>query len=317
MSGIFPRHPRIFDDILRRDITIYFKNSVISSILKDQMCFLYCTRAHGKTSEHSKIAHSRFEPEPGTMCQTQCWRNWKSGKDVEMYGLSDLAKPDNDWDMGIEDFIAGSFKHWQDHRFNQSAENLFPTVGELLAGTATTSSGSHLPVCYSDAVIPKNYKHHSHSQDLPCLCGNTSGNETQLFHQEAGFGNWVANQNGEGLARTCQANLSRQRAPPVQTYLSLCHNGWHWPVLNDGSQAPDLLKGKDEQCDAVQAEVSAMLGKGESDEHVNCYMCFTSPLHTVIHKHQMNYIVVDAYRNDYYGFREACNQYNKDHGCLF
>ena len=260
---------------------------------------------------------SQFEPVPGTFCQTQCWRNWKKGNNVELYGLHDLVQPDNDWNLALQDFVSGSFKHWQDHRFDQQDENLFPTVGEILSMQATSSSGSFLPVCYSELMPPVDMQDKDEVHDLPCVCGNDRGNETKLFFKEAGFDNWVGNQDGHGVAVACQREMDNTEIPPVTAYLELCDNGWHFPLDYEHG---DLQKGADEQCDQVRSLQASLLEQGHDTRNINCRICFDTPVGALIMASQKNKIKGDVHRfRNVFSFWRACIKYDRNPktSCLY
>ena len=297
--------------ILISEITNHFKNGLISAILKEELCFLHCTRKDLGGLPKYQESTSRFEPVPGTVCQVQCWRNWKKGKNVELYGLHDLLQVDNDWNVSLRDFVSGSFKHWQDHRFDQQDENLFPTVDELFTTQATSSSGSFLPVCYSELMPPVNLMKDSTLHDPPCICGNDRGNETSLFYKEAGFDKWVGNKHGRGLAGKCQKKMREKRVPPVTAYLELCEHAWHFPL--SGEHGGRLHQGADEQCDKVRALQASLLEQGRETHDINCRICFSSSVGSLIMKSENP---IGLHR---FSFWDACDRYDKNPStaCLY
>lgn len=304
---------KIVADAACRDITAHFKNAVISQCLKEELCYLHCTKTPAGFSE----SRSRFEPVPGTMCQVQCWRNWRIGQTVEMYGIDDLIKPHNDWDIELRQFIGESFRHWQEYRYDPREGNYFPSVGDLFAGKLTSSSGSNLPVCYSELIVPHSLKNKNEKRDLPCICGDWMGNETAVFFREAGFDKWSANLNRKGLAKECQQTMRHLKSPPVQTFLSLCHNEWHWPMHNDGHR--DIQKGRDDLCDDVEGEVEALRRLSWDNRRVNCHICFTSPVGRAISHNQKSWYKSSPNGKDYYTFAAACHEFdaNPATACLY
>lgn len=303
----------IHSDTMYRDITTHFKNAMISEILKEELCYLHCTPSGSGFSRSS----SRFEPVPGIMCQAQCWRNYKIGKTVKMYGLDSLVKPNNDWDLDMQDYVSKSFRHWQEHRYDQTGPNLFPTIDDLFTGNITTSSGSYLPVCYSESIVPLNFKKKGKDESLPCICGDNIGNETLLFFREAGFEKWTANQNAKGLAMACQWSMSQAKAPPVQTFLSLCRFGWHYPLWHEKSD--ELQHGKDDMCDYMFNEQTDLLARGWDDLRVNCYICFTSMVGRAVAMSQQTSWRFNPYTKDFYSFQAACHTLdsNPQTSCLY
>lgn len=287
-------------------------------MLKEELCFLHCTREDLAAVPDSQMASSQVEPVPGTVCQTQCWRNWRKGKNVELYGLHDLLTADNDWNLELQDFVSESFKHWRDHRFDQKDESLFPTVDELLRAPATSSSGSFLPVCYSELVLPVNMSNKKTLHDPPCFCGNEHGNETQLFYKEANFDKWVGNHDGHALAAKCQETMGEKRIPPVTAYLQLCEHGWHFPLAHeDGTH---LLQGADDQCDTVRALQASLTEQGHDDHNINCRICFDTPVGALIMTTQYEGITrKNRIGRDHFSFWEDCDKYDQDPGtsCLY
>lgn len=279
---------------------------MISLMLKEELCFLHCTRKGLGYEPDPQMASSQFEPVPGTLCQTQCWRNSKQRKNVELYGLDRVIQPGNDWNVDLEDFVSGSFKHWQDHRFDQEDENLFPTVGEILTLQVTSSSGSFLPVCYSELMPPA--KMSKVVGDPPCLCGDDRGNETQLFYQEAGFARWTGYEDGRGLAAPCQVLMSKTQIPPVTAYLTLCDNGWHFPLRREIGH--ELQQGADDQCDRVREMQTALLEQGQDTHNINCRICFDTHVGRMIMKSQKRTRLAHSW-----SFKRACKHYDRNNAC--
>lgn len=305
--------------ILISDITNHFKNALISSVLKEELCFLHCTRTELGPNPGGKMGASEFEPVPGTYCQTLCWRNWKVGKNVELYGLYDLLKTDNDWDVNLYDFLSESFRHWQDHRFDRRDENLFPTVDELLTLEATSSSGSFLPVCYSEVLPPAAVSDADRLNHLPCLCGNDLGNETRSFFKEDGFDQWVANKDGYGVAGQCLRRMGQTAVPlpPLLSYLELCDNGWHFALEQEHHHR--LGQGADDQCDKVRELQTTMLEQGHDYHTINCRICFDTPVGALIKESQKHFVRIDGKTATAYNFEEACLRYdqNPETSCLY
>ena len=308
-----------FSEFLISEITTHFKNALISAMLKEELCFLHCTRKDSGAVAESQMTTSQFEPVPGTLCQAQCWRNWKKGKNVELYGLHDLLKSSNQWNVDLQDFVSASFKHWQDHRFDQTDENLFPTVDEILTMQSTTSSGSFLPVCYSELMPPVNMLDRKVVHELPCVCGNDSGNETELFFKEAGFDHWVANhgQDGRGVAAKCQSEMGNGKLPPVTGYLELCDNGWHYPLAEEKDN--QLHQGADDQCDKVRELQAALLAKGHDSHNINCRICFDTSVGSLIKASQALSITGKDHLSSSASFWSACELYDSDPqtSCLY
>lgn len=291
-------------------------------MLKEELCFLHCTSKNPDEVDR-KMTASEFEPVPGTLCQAQCWRNWRKGKSVELYGLYELLKPSNDWNLNLRDFVSTSFKHWQDHRFDQRDQNLFPTVDEILTVQATSSSGSFLPVCYSELTPPVSLSDNKAVHELPCVCGNNRGNETKLFYKEAGFDKWVANKDGKGVALACQLSMSKKHLPPLLVYLLLCDINWHFPLAYENGS--ELQPGAEDQCDKVRELQTTLRKQGHDDHNINCRICFDSPVGSLIKQTQQDASYDLGYFNrknqklSEYNFRTACQEYDQDPNtaCLY
>lgn len=117
-------------------MTAHFLNAAISVSLKSSTCYLHCTtNIDGSDRDSGKFT---IEPEPGTICQAQCWQNWDQTKQLEMFGLDKLMKNDNHWGTNAKEFLTHSYNHWQWSRFDPDI--LFPTIDRLREGTSSIST---------------------------------------------------------------------------------------------------------------------------------------------------------------------------------
>ncbi|KAL9580545.1 MAG: hypothetical protein Q9203_006258, partial [Teloschistes exilis] len=209
--------------------TNHYKNDLISTVLKGQMCYIECS---SKSSSQSDI--TRFEPEGGNFCAAKCWQNWASEKTLKVYGLDEIAKPDNDWGIQVQAFLKASYDQYKKSGFRTGP--MLPPTETLFDNEVKTTSGSYLPVC--DSYISH---HNSHLSGIPCMCGDEYGSETARFWEAANFASWKAVQvNGEsetkkGPPYLCKNDMSMERTPPVAYFLNLCNTDWRWPTLMNGA----------------------------------------------------------------------------------
>lgn len=73
-----------------RAMTAHFLNAASSVSPESSMCYLHCTTNIDGSDRVSGTF--TIEPEPGTTCQAQCWKNWDQTKQLEMFGFD---KPKN------------------------------------------------------------------------------------------------------------------------------------------------------------------------------------------------------------------------------
>ena len=307
-------------------VTHYFKNVAFSEILKNGKCFLHCT-----DKEPEENVNHLYEVRNGTYCQPKCWRDWKRGKTMKLYGLEQLQIRGNKWGIVLEDYVGASFEHWAAFRYNLDKENLYPTFQEMIDGTATTSTGAYLPVCYSAVIKPHFITdnpdmwriHNSGDENIPCLCGDSYGNETGIFFEEATLNQWIANRDGRAMSEACQLSFSHERAPPVETYLTICKSGWHWPVRGNKKQGIKnehhrMYKGKDLYCDAVNEETDAIIANGGDPKKVNCEICYRSEVGRKIRSRQRSFIrhkkSTTNKEIDRWNFETACKDFNEANG---
>jgi len=265
-------------------MTSTFKNSLISSALKSQMCHLHCAPAEaGKENDCGAFrdkdgveeSKSRFCPRPGVVCQAQCWRNSKNSKVMELYGVGELTRADNPWDFAFGAYLQGSYDHWRDHR--GQPDQMFPSVEDLLNDQVTDSFGSYLPVCYDEHIRPGDFLLDGGDKQIPCTCGDAYGNETAMFFKAAGFDNWVALQKDHvALGFRCMFNMWEAGVYPVEQYMTFCELGSHWPVDEDHHRR--IQDGKDKHCGEMAQLVSELRGKGLDEDEVTCNVCFKSDL---------------------------------------
>ncbi|KAI4255944.1 MAG: hypothetical protein LQ352_002329 [Teloschistes flavicans] len=272
----FVREP----NLIEQDLTQYYKNALISTILKGQMCYIECS---SKRSSQSDI--TRFEPEEGKFCAAKCWQNWASEKTLKVYGLDEIAKPDNDWGIQVRAFLEASYDHYKTNGFQNG--QMLPSAEDLFDDEVETTSGSYLPVCDSHITHKE-----SKVSGIPCMCGNEYGSDTAKFWEEANFASWKAVQiNGDletkkGPPYLCKNDMAYERTPPVAYFLNMCNMDWRWPTKKDDAHLDDNLylhKGADPLCGLFKEEVD----KFKQDQaagalepgvmpNLDCYMCYQS-----------------------------------------
>lgn len=299
-----------------RAMTAHFLNAAISVSLKSSMCYLHCTtNIDGSDRDSGTFT---IEPEPGTTCQAQCWKNWDQTKQLEMFGLDKLMKNDNHWGWwgaNAEEFLTHSYNHWQRSQFRPDV--LFPTIDQVREGTSSnSSSGAAVPVCYSPQPIQSYKQTHNRDKALPCICGNEIGNETVSFFREANFQSWIAVNEGKGLAEARQTSFQIDKTWPVQAYLAFCHLGWHFPVQSDQYSDNSTNGGKhrfgmgaDVMCEQAEKEAQEVIKRGGSITDVNCNLCWLSKTGKTIKENQRHYVHHDTmdHRNKYH-FQKACEE---------
>ncbi|KAL8695709.1 MAG: hypothetical protein Q9224_003217 [Gallowayella concinna] len=308
----FDREPHYIEG----DLTQYYKNALVSTSLKGQMCYIKCTPTKPK-----KWDASIFEPSKGKFCYTRCWQNWNSEKELRMFGLDEITKPDNDWRIEINAFLQASYDHYNTNGLRASSAR-FPSVQDLFNGNVTSTSGSYLPVC--DTQLSHRKGMPDRMSGIPCMCGDSYGDKTTKFWEEANFDSWTAtHQTGDKAikkipAYVCKNDMAINREPPVTYFLNLCNMGWRWPNKKDPKDPEGfLLKGADNLCREFKSAVDDFQLKRSEAPDPNCYMCTINPIGKRVRDRQYD-TIRNLYRNSpgdaskqYYNFREACTHYQK------
>ncbi|MCJ1382555.1 hypothetical protein MMC17_005668 [Xylographa soralifera] len=303
-------HERFVENpsIIEQEMTNTFKNALISSALKSQMCHLHCTPID--VAEATPWTDpNRFCPDANTVCQAQCWQNSGKAHNMPIFGGDDLNTADNQWDLSLSGFLEGSYRHWQQYRMKPTG--LFPSIDDLLSEKLDDASGCFLPVCMSLHMPPEAISKNNH--EVPCTCGDAYGNETAVFLQDAGFEQWSEIKDSrEALGHRCFENMmrtSKATRDPIAQYLTFCEEKVHWPVNNDGHKW--FFDGADEHCDAVRSAVTELQSRGKNEEYITCKMCFGSPLAIEIEDVQKEYLYYDK-REWHQNYRELCRQWARD-----
>lgn len=243
-------------------MTQYFKNALVSTVLKQQMCYIECS-----AKNPSKPDTTSFEPEAGKFCRARCWQNWKGEKKLELFGLKKMEQDGNEWGIETQAFLTGSYHHYKAHGFR--ADPMLPSQEDLYdKDTVKPTSGSFLPVCDSHLSPSKQKSRHS---GIPCMRGDRYGSGTAPFLEAANFASWKAVEiTGDSYSKLgpiymCQNDMAKSKTPPVEYFLNLCNMGWRSPLRSDdnkGKVKPPhgdddlyLQRGKDPHCDAFRAEV--------------------------------------------------------------
>ncbi|KAL8929145.1 MAG: hypothetical protein Q9172_000580 [Xanthocarpia lactea] len=288
----FEREPHLIEADMRQ----HYKNALISTILKSQMCYIECSS--DKSSQSDK---SSFEPEEGKFCSAKCWQNWTGEKELKLFGLDDISKPDNEWAIQTQAFLKASYDHYKANGFR--ADEMLPSVEDLIEDEVTPNTGSFLPVC--DSWLP--HKVHGNS-GIPCICGDQYGSKTAAFWEAANFDSWKAADLGEfpllehkyGPPFLCANDMSIQRISPVDYFLNMCNMDWRWPTKRDENRLPlkiwnddsfqYLQKGADVLCKPFKEEMDSFIESGEYREldpdrkkrGLDCFMCERSKIGKVI-----------------------------------
>ena len=93
-------------------MTQYYKNSLVSTLLKAQMCYIECAQEPFLNPDHTN-----FEPEQGKFCKATCWQNWAGEKQLELFGLKKMEEDENEWGLELQAFLKASYDHYKEHRF--------------------------------------------------------------------------------------------------------------------------------------------------------------------------------------------------------
>ncbi|KAL8912605.1 MAG: hypothetical protein Q9171_002407 [Xanthocarpia ochracea] len=310
-----------------------YKNALISTILKSQMCYIECSSDKSARSDKSS-----FEPEEGKFCSAKCWQNWGGKKKLKVFGLDELSKPDNEWEIESQAFLKASYDHYKANGFR--ADKMLPSVEDLIDDEVTPTSGSFLPVC--DSWLP--HKVHRNS-GIPCICGDQYGSKTAEFWEAANFDSWEAVDLGKfpllehqrGPPFLCANDMSIQRISPVDYFLNMCNMDWRWPTKRDtyrsplnipGGQNSDYLqKGADVLCKPFKDEMDSFI---ESDEYreldsdrkkrgLDCFMCERSKIGKAIKgdlDHSQGDKIKDLFHDHGDSWPSPHKQYNFKRACV-
>lgn len=260
---------------------------------KYSMCYLHC--AEGTLDTELANPTRRFAPEPGIVCQAQCLQDWPKLKQIAWFGTEALDKEGKEYGINPEDYWKFSYEAWKQTRYSTDADLAMPSISELWSDdtTALNSGGASLPVCYSPQALHDYTKHDNHQdQILPCICGDSLGNETTPFQIAARFNTWVGFENGRGLAEACATSFEMDKISPVPIFLTYCRLGWHWPnhknkELNIPHDSHRIFGNHtDPYCDRFIEEVDLLVEDGKTINQTTCHMCTKSNTSAAIFQHQ-------------------------------
>lgn len=292
-------------------MTQYYKNALISTLLKDQMCYIECSM---KKSWKSDI--TEFEPENGKFCRARCWQDWGDGEgDLKVYGLNEISYDADTWGIEIQAFLKASYDNYKTNGFRYVPE--LPSTDQLFNGEMTPTTGSYLPVCDSYLGLPKRDPH----SGIPCMCGDEYGSETTQFWTAANFDSWAATkvegqwQTEKGPPYLCKSDMSIAQTPPVAYFINMCNLGWRWPTVTDDNDL--LMKGPDSHCEEFKYEARVI--KDGFNMDFNCHIRFGSSLGKEIQSgsERQRKIIENLYWTDHYGFNGASGSqdYNFHRAC--
>ena len=296
-----------------------FKNALISSALKSQMCHIHCSPSDRDSDDGNdpcafkdeddggKMSKSRFCPSPDVVCQAQCWRNSPHAKNLELFGTKELSQPGNMWEINLDSYLQESHDHWE--QYHGGTDPDFPSVTDLLYDQVTDASGSFLPVCFDANIMPSDFEDATgDDRAIPCTCGDSYGNETSWFFHEAGFDHWVALQDHpEKLADRCMKNMHQADTPPVEQYMTFCELGARWPVHSDHDHR--MYSGSDSRCGEMHSLIDDLLSQNLTDDEITCKVCFGSPVGRTVQDDQKDYVNRNVVIQVHDNMRHGCQSF--------
>ncbi|KAI4275331.1 MAG: hypothetical protein LQ337_003315 [Flavoplaca oasis] len=325
-SGVYldftPEQDKKFEregHLLAADLTQYYKNALISTLLKNQMCYIQC---HQKKFWKSDITD--FEPEQGKFCRARCW---DGASELNVYGISEISYDADTWEVELQAFIKASYDNYETNRFQVNP--MLPSADQLFNDELAPTDGVFLPVCDSYLDKPKK----KGLSGISCMCGDEMGSETAQFWTAANFDRWAEQkiktepdrrmQSGRGPQFLCKNDMSIARTPPVTYFINMCNMGWRWPLLKENTEM--LMEGSDLRCEAFKEEVQRFQESSDSDKDINCYMCFKSSQGKAIQfgsESQDTYITnlfwgeppYNRPEKQNYNFHRACQFWEDNHG---
>ncbi|KAL8992666.1 MAG: hypothetical protein Q9169_006926 [Polycauliona sp. 2 TL-2023] len=258
--------------LIEADMNQYYKNALVATLLKDQMCYIHCSPQKPETSDITN-----FEPESGKFCNARCFQDWGSGEgDLEVYGIDAISYDANPWGIEIQGLLKDSYDNYKKNGFR--TDPTIPSADQLFHDSLTPAAGSFLPVCDSYLGPPKNDGGFS---GIPCMCGDEYGGETTQFWTAAGFDKWAATKVEDvrevhkGPPYLCKNDMAIAQTLPVPYFINMCNLDWRWPQVTDYNQFV-LMKGRDSRCEAFIEEAQNVKYNLVLD--VNCNLCFDSPV---------------------------------------
>ncbi|KAL8672826.1 MAG: hypothetical protein Q9168_002737 [Polycauliona sp. 1 TL-2023] len=148
--------------LIEADLTQYYKNALVSTLLKAQMCYIVCS-----PHKHTDSDITNFEPEDGKFCKARCFQDGGAGEgDLKVYGIDDNSYNANTWGIEIQAFLKASYDNYKVNRFQP--DPMLPSVDQTFHDEVTPAAGSFLPVCDSYLGPPKK----GGLSGIPCMCGN-------------------------------------------------------------------------------------------------------------------------------------------------
>ena len=226
---------------------------------------------------------------------------------------------------------------------------MMPFMEDLLHGTVTPMSGLAIPVCYTPLEHPGDFftreKEGRNKKELPCVCGDIWGNETELFYEMAQFHNWVGwtpdwarlprirtagrpstnlSLAGYGAGQMCLNHFRNENMPPAQTYLTLCKLNYAFP-FGSATLVDDPWRmrpgGRDRHCEDTANKVSKLIEETKHAQidalvYVNCRFCepdISQPI--IVHqRHSIREHGTHGHRNRY-NIKKACKVFRGKHSC--
>ncbi|CAG8981905.1 hypothetical protein HYALB_00009159 [Hymenoscyphus albidus] len=116
-----------------------------------------------------------------------------------------------------------------------------------------------LPVCIMPQAIAEDFTVepvlHTHARNIPAMCGDWRGNETELFHERMGFQINSPLRNKVFRQDIVPSLFENMHLSSASFFLGLCTNGYHWPP---SSGHDHIGNGTHEACDMVATATQNM-----------------------------------------------------------
>jgi len=160
------------------------RDILISESMTSSHCYVKCSdksnKAESFCATSGKEQDSRYCPNADIGCRIQCFTTREKGNtEVELVGIKHLAQ----YHLTGEDIMRHSYDYYER---NGNVYLLSESLNKTGMGFDMNNKGDvsmiSLPVCVSK------YIDYTKLGVFPAMCGDWTGNETELFHSRIGFG---------------------------------------------------------------------------------------------------------------------------------